>query len=292
MNDLPAPRCSDVSRAVEEPLVGTATTTERWLLVETPGAWPRDVATAGALPERAHEALSAWLAATPRSRLLFLRRAGRSAREPLAFTVRSDESVREVRRIVVETHEDLADVDLDAGGEAVDRQLVLVCGHGSRDQCCAVRGTSVFGVLATTCDEEDLWISSHQGGHRFAANVLVLPAGIQLGRLDPDDALPVVERALGGRIPLAHYRGRTFHEPAVQAAEHAVREVTALDAVNDLRLAAVDGSIVRFRDRNGGLHAAEVEEIEGPVVPASCGARPEAHAVWRARVVSAVGRSS
>jgi hypothetical protein len=53
----------------------------------------------------------------------------------------------------------------------------------------------------------------------------------------------------------------------VQAAEHAVREVTVLDAVDDLRLAAVDGSLVRFRDRSGGLHAAEVEQTEGPVVP-------------------------
>ena len=53
-----------------------------------------------------------------------------------------------------------------------------------------LRGTAVFRALAGHVPEDDLWLSSHQGGHRFAANVLVLPSGMQLGRLDPKTPFP------------------------------------------------------------------------------------------------------
>ena len=203
------------------------------------------------------------------------------------FVVRADETAPEVRRIELARHEDLADTDLDAAGEdGAPRSLVLVCGHGSRDGCCALRGTAVYRALAGHVPEDDLWLSSHQGGHRFAANVLVLPSGMQLGRLDPENAVSVTQRALAGRIELDHYRGRTCYDARVQAAEHAVRRALGLDDVADLRLAAVDGSVVRFHGRDGSEHAATVEEIAGPVVPASCGAEPEAQRALRARLVS------
>lgn len=278
--------CSDASRAAGEPLAGTATTTERWLLVEMPGTWPRDVAATGSLPEDAHESVAAWLARTPNSRVLFLRRPGRSVGKPLVFAVRSQESAAETRWIDVERHEDLAHVDPDADGELVATQLVLVCGHGTRDACCALRGTAVFGALANSLGDEELWISSHQGGHRFAGNVLVLPAGMQLGRVDSEDARVVVARALAGRVELAHYRGRTCYEPPVQAAEHAVRKHAGLDGFDDLRLLGVDGPVVRFLARDGSPYAAFVEATVGPVVPASCGAAPEPQRVFSARVVS------
>lgn len=285
MSARPGARCSDVSRAVREPLAATAATTERWVLVEVPGSWPRDVSIEGPLPERAHVALQRWLAGTPRSRLLFLRRPGRSRAQPVVFAVRAQEGALEVRRIGVQLHEDLADVDLDADGERVDTRLVLVCGHGSRDQCCSLRGTPVFGALTPGFGDDELWISSHQGGHRFAGNVLILSSALQLGRIDPDNARSVTEGVLGGRIALAHYRGRTYYEPRVQAAEHAIRQATGLDGVDDLRLMAVEDPLVRFRDRDGNEHVATVEAAEGPVVPASCGAPPEPQTVFRALVV-------
>jgi hypothetical protein len=278
-------RCSDVSRAAGELIAGTATTAARWLLVEVPGSWPRDVADAGALPEAAHDAVASWLARTPRSRLHFIRRPGRAGRRPLAFVVHADEATTEVRRLELESHDALATVDLDSDGEAVDAQLVLVCGHGSRDRCCALRGTAVFGALSPGPGDEELWISSHQGGHRFAGNVLVLPGGIQLGRVDPDEAPALVARALAGRIELDRYRGRTCYERRVQVAEHALRAELALDGLSDLRLEADECATVRFRTADGTVHAVVVEEIDGPTVPASCGAAPEPQKTFSARIV-------
>lgn len=268
--------CSELSEAAGEQLAATATTAERWLLLEVPGTWPRDVGEAWALPPEARVSVFAWLDGASRSRLHFIRRPGRAGRDfLLAFVVGAPEGGGEVRRLELRTHADLAELDLDRAGTPLDSSLVLVCGHGTRDRCCALRGTAVFGALADRLGDEELWFSSHQGGHRFAANVLVLPAGIQLGRVRPEVAPFVVARALAGRIELDHYRGRTCYEPAVQAAELAVRREAGLDGVCDLQVLDVVDGVVRFGARCGTEYAVAVEETVGPPVPASCGAEPE-----------------
>lgn len=278
-------RCSDLSEAAGESLAASATTAEQWLVLEVPGTWPRDVSVEGVLPPSAHEAVSAWLEETPRSRLQFVRRPGRSARGPLAFLVRAPEEGGEVRRIELDSHHDLAGIDFATAGDPVAGSLVLVCGHGSRDQCCALKGTAVFTALGDRLGDEEAWISSHQGGHRFAANLLVLPAGLQFGRVTPDEAPLLAARALGGKIDLDRYRGRTCYEATVQAAERAVREEAVLDGVSDLRLVEASGDEVRFRAWDGAEYSATVEEVEGPSVPASCGADPEPQRSFVARLL-------
>jgi hypothetical protein len=278
-------RCADLSLAAGEPLGATAVTATRWLLVEVAGSWPRDVADEGPLPVEAAEVVSEWLRTTPSSRLHFLRRPGRTGDRLLAYAVRSDESVTDVRRIELGSLADLATLDVDSAGDVVDGALVLVCGHGSRDRCCALRGTAVFAALAERLGDEELWISSHQGGHRFAANVLVLPAGIQLGRVDTDQAPFLVARALAGRIDLDHCRGRTCYEPTVQAAELAVRRETGLDGIADLTLEERASDVVTFETGAGERLTARVEEIDGPSVPPSCGAEPAPQRSLRARLV-------
>src|SRR5262249_19343328 len=136
-------------------------------------------------------------ARTPSSRLHFIRRPGRSRdAETLAFVVRAGETERGVRCLDLRVLEELGDVDELSGTDVGEMPLVLVCGHGTRDACCAQRGTAVYSALAASLGAEQLWISSHQGGHRFAANVLVLPLGVQLGRVAPADAHATVERTL------------------------------------------------------------------------------------------------
>ena len=161
---------------------------------------------------------------------------------------------------------------------------MLVCGHGTRDACCALRGTVVYSRLADHLGDDELWISSHQGGHRFATNVLVLPTGIQLGRVPAESAPRIVAKALTGRIELVHYRGRVAYPAPVQAAERAIREEEGLDGLADLQLLDVDGDRVRFRDLDGREHTAIAEHHRGPSVPASCGAAAEPQVVVSARV--------
>jgi hypothetical protein len=219
-------------------------------------------------------------------RLQYVRRPGRAGKRTLAFVVESSEAQGSVRRIELAGPEDLASVDLDADGDHVETPLVLVCGHGSRDRCCALRGTAVFGALADLLAEEQLWISSHLGGHRFAANVLVLPAGLQLGRVGAAEAPKLVERALEGRIQLDRYRGRTCYDGATQAAEHAVRAQAGLRRVGDLGLRTAEDGVVVFRTVDGVDWAVAVDEAAGPSVPASCGDEPASQRVFHARVLT------
>ena len=279
-------RCSDLSELAGEPLGATATHAEHWLLLEMPGTWPRDVGDGPGLPDAARDAVRAWLERTPSSRLLYLRRPGRDpVRKQLAFVVHASEASTEVRRIEVSSPEEVAALDISRAGEITDAQLVLVCAHGTRDACCALRGNAVYGALAPRMKPDELWISSHHGGHRFAANVLVLPAGIHLGRVAPDGAPDVVARALAGRIDLEHYRGRTAYPRAVQAGERAVREAEGLDAVDDLHLVDAAGHRARFRSRDEREHSTVATEVAGPTVPASCGAQAEPLVVVTARIV-------
>lgn len=279
-------RCADLSEAAGESLSGTAVTARSWLLLEVPGTWPRDVTARGVLSTEADAAVSSWLADVPESRLQFVRRPGRGVREALlAFVVRAEEGTAWVRRIELRAHDDLAGLDLSSAGDPTAGPLVLVCGHGSRDRCCALRGTAVYSALVDRLGEEELWISSHQGGHRFAANVLVLPSGIQLGRVAADEAPFLVARALAGRIDLGHYRGRTWYEPPVQAAERVVREEGVLEGIADLELVGTDDGVVRFRARDGSEYAVRVDEVDGPAVPASCGAEPEPQRAFAARLL-------
>jgi hypothetical protein len=277
-------RCADLSLAAGESLAGTATAAERWLVLEVPGRWPRDVADLSALPETAGAAISGWLG-IPGSRLQFVRRLGGTFGRLRAFAIRAETDAGEVRRIELESYEELATLDLETAGDPVDHSLVLVCGHGSRDPCCATRGTEVYRALEERLGSDELWISSHQGGHRFAANVLVLPSGLQFGRVSPGDAPFLVARALAGRIDLGRYRGRTCFPQEVQAVESAVRAKTGIDGISELRLESAAAGVVRFRAWTGKEYVATVRETAGPTVPASCGATPEPQRAFAVELV-------
>ena len=279
-------RCCEASEAAGEPIAATASYARNWLVLEVPGTWPRDVSDEAGLPAAAREAVRAWLARTPASRALFARQPGRT--EPgrhRVFVVRADDDAAEVRRFELAELDELVSLDLEGAGQPTNGSLVLVCGHGTRDPCCALRGTAVYGALAAALDVDDVWISSHQGGHRFAANVLILPQAVQLGRVSVDGAARVVGEALDGRVPSSGYRGRTAYPPEAQAAELAIRAASGLDRIADLRLTGVEGGRVSFRERDGTEHVAAVERAPGPAVPASCGAEPEPQTVLAARVL-------
>lgn len=157
--------------------------------------------------------------------------------------------------------------------------IFLVCAHGRRDACCARLGLPLFEGLKDRLAPTDLWQASHLGGHRFAPNVVVLPYGIQLGRIPLERAAAVVDLVTAGRIPLDLYRGRTLYEPRVQAAEITVRSITGADGIGDLSLVAHDDDLVTFATPAGDL-TVRVEKRQGPLVPASCGVEPEPTVTW------------
>jgi len=114
-------------------------------------------------------------------------------------------------------------------------RMYLVCTNGARDPCCARLGAGVAAALERARPGR-AYECSHLGGHRFAANLLVLPDGLSFGRLDVRSAPALVEELEAGRLPLEHFRGRTSYAPDQQAAEILVRRELGLSGLDDLRL--------------------------------------------------------
>ena len=256
-----AETCTASSLAAGEELAGTATLARRWLLVEAPGAWARDVDETE-LPAATRAAVDGF-----DGRVQLIRRPERRDGRRIAFVAESEEGYGTLRRLDSPASSE--------AGEPVAEPLFLVCCHGRRDACCARLGTPVYDVLRSHVGAGALWQTSHVGGHRFAANILVLPAGILLGRVLPADAGRVVAEVTAGRIPLEHYRGRTVHAPEAQAADAAVRRRLGLEGLGDVRLLSVDGGQVRLATPDGELDVT-VEPHAGPPLCESCGKDPAA----------------
>jgi hypothetical protein len=125
--------------------------------------------------------------------------------------------------------------------QSSDGRRYLVCTNGARDQCCAIRGPAVAQAIERERPGQ-VYECSHLGGHRFAANVLVLPDGLCFGRLDARTAPALVRELEAGRLPLDHLRGRTSYEPEQQVAEILVRRELGLTGLGDVRLLGVSGS--------------------------------------------------
>jgi hypothetical protein len=257
-----AATCSASSLAAGEPLAGSATRADRWLLVEVRGAWGRDVDDTE-LPASVRR-----LTADADGRVQLIRRPDRRSGPALAFAVETSEQGGSIRRL--RESEDRFEDD----GE-VEGPLLLVCCHGRRDRCCARHGPPVYDALGGVFAPESPWQSSHLGGHRFAANVLVLPAGVLLGRVSPAEAGWVAAELVAGRIPLDHYRGRTIHTAEMQAADAAVRAAFGLTGLTDVRVSPGSDGRVLVHTPAGDVEAAVVAEA-GPAVIESCGKPPAA----------------
>jgi hypothetical protein len=257
--------CASLSRALGEPLLGTASRVRGWVLLEQPGPWGRDAVLesrldrglAVALDRRAREA---------RARLLLIRRPGRGdGGSGRCFVAHSGRRVRWVEGRVLDDPAELLDLDLGkvvAGerpgfGEPVARPLYLVCTNGRHDRCCATYGRPLALALAVTAVGERVWECSHVGGDRFAGNLVCLPGGHYFGRVGAEEGPAVAGRYERGLLDLDHYRGRSSDPWAVQAAEWFARRHSGRLGVDELVL---DGhrpldrevSAVRFRAAGGG----------------------------------------
>jgi len=270
--------CSAASRAAAEPLAATATEAVRWLLLEVRGPWGRDAIADTPLPADVRTALAAF-----DGRVVLVRRPDRRGGVTLIGATVAEQGGK-ATVLELESVDELPEADLEHGVPLAE-PVFLVCTHGRRDACCARLGRPLYDALAPQLSQRQLWQSSHLGGHRFAPNVLVLPAGVLLGRVPPERAAEVVELLAGGRIPLDLYRGRTVHAPSAQAAEILVRTVTGCDAVAGLQLLAHEGDRVTFSTPAGEL-TARVERRPGPSLPASCGGDPEPTVRWVASLES------
>ena len=221
--------CSDASRARDEPLDATASRVRRWLVVEHRGAWGPQSVPSSRMSQTVARGL-AQSAADVGARLLLVRRphgvpatvGGRRV-----FAVDSAPGAERVREQLVTDDTALARIGWDdEQWEAYDGPLHLVCTHGRHDRCCALRGRPVAKALSRV-HPESTWESSHVGGDRFAPNLVVLPEGLYLGRVEAEEVVQVVADLAAGRLPPGKVRGRSSLPLPTQAAQAMAREELA-----------------------------------------------------------------
>ena len=136
--------------------------------------------------------------------------------------------------------------------------LVLCCTHGKKDKCCAKFGHATFKSLVQAEGEGsynfDVWQSSHLGGCRLAASVMVFPANRKYGRIAPDEVMPFLEAESENRVYLPCYRGNPMLEPAGQCAE-----IAALQWLSDQELVAHVRVGPALHDASGKTVVADVQ---------------------------------
>ena len=235
-------RCSVQALLRGDSAVATAPPARRWLLVEQPGPWGRDAL----LESRFDRRVASRLAARARElgmRIQLVRRAGdrlsdSGQRWAVADTTPGVETVRWSTR---RSDAELLQLPWDGSvGTPTSAPTYLVCTHGAHDVCCAVRGRPLARALPVDGEPADVWETSHLGGDRFAANVVVLPWGLVYGQVPPDGG-GLVTASAAGQVVLPLLRGRAGLVPAAQAAQHAARQELGLLGVQDLPPRRVTG---------------------------------------------------
>ena len=275
-------------------MMGTAFPAPKLLLVEQPGPWG-----AGGLRESRFDAATAHAlearAAAAGIRVQAIRRPGRTpAGAPRRWALADTREGREsLRWGTFDADAALLELALDGSvGEIDVEPIYLVCAHSKHDTCCALRGRPVAAALAQQRPGR-VWECSHVGGDRFAANVLVLPAGLLYGRVLPFAAAEFVEAAEAGEVVAALLRGRVGLPPVAQAAlafayEHlALRSRTALSVVATSPI--VDGAaIVRIAGPHGDVSVTvQVERVAADGLTCA-NPRPNAYLRYRPLGISEI----
>jgi hypothetical protein len=220
-----------------EPSAASAPEASRaWLLVEHPGPWPAE-ATEAELPDPL-AGLVAFADALD-IRVQLIRRPGRRPASDVrsvftGWTAGGEPWLRHGQLPARPLPSDLGPAGLDlreldlkelaagiipAFGAPVTEPVYLVCAHARRDACCARFGAPLAQALATRHPGQ-VWETTHVGGHRFAANLVILPHGRYYGPVGVAQAAAAIDAYAGGTISPWRYRGRAGQPKLEQQAEY------------------------------------------------------------------------
>jgi hypothetical protein len=276
------PPCASVSRAYQEPLLGTASRVRSWLLIEHDAIWGRDAIAENVLEDHVMQKLRPRLH-RHKIRLILIRRPRkRNDTHRHCYLVHSGPEKQWIQELDVEQPGALLDIEFaevqkgfpPSVGSTRGGPLYLVCTHSQHDPCCGTYGRPIADRLARVRAKQT-WESSHVGGDRFAANVVCLPHGLYFGRVPADRSVSLVSLYESKRINLDHYRGRSCYDPIVQAADILLRRRERLDHIDDLVFEAredlsVSEATVAFRDRGGHVLTIQLAARRAPPRHITC----------------------
>ncbi|MGJ3238644.1 MAG: sucrase ferredoxin [Anaerolineae bacterium] len=228
---------ADLARVNNEPLYGTANSARIWFLLEYNGVYTRKVWDDARIPDEVKAKLDAY----PDSHKLLIRQPEQvNAHDRITsfFVVDARTHTPVSYSLELSSYTDLLDIDLDAvlAGTVVAPStdpLYVICTNGKRDICCAKYGIALYNAMVLRGGQQ-VWQSSHIGGHRFAGTLYCFPDAICYGYLDADDAEAVIYSYEHNRILLDKLRGHGIYDKPIQVAEYFL-----LRALENNRLNAV-----------------------------------------------------
>lgn len=195
--------CADHSREIQEDVIGSATNHQTYILVECPTPWVSEAFNSKWVPDN----LRILVADVKRAKLSihFLLIANDETHREEQTTLLIYQQEKGSSNGYRKQEFELPNIEQVAGvvrkwltGVSVDDEIasnttrdILVCTHGSHDQCCAKYGNPFYFHAQNTIFDLQLnhlriWRSSHFGGHRFAPTAIDFPQGRYYGVLDQD----------------------------------------------------------------------------------------------------------
>lgn len=267
-----------------EPLPGTAKTGTLFIALEHALGWSHDIMDGGVFGPDLTAELADYLK-TYGASLQLIRKPGREGQQRDRRVVFiADVRAGTARKHVIDHPRELLDINpLDGSGEPVEHPVILVCTHGKRDRCCALKSRPLAAHLEEQFPGDMVWESSHTKGHRFAPSIIALPWGYSFGRLNELAATDMVRFFAQGQLFLAGNRGRSCYSRPEQVAELAVANTLA-EAGERVELGSLRISGGEVMHIDGRRWQVDIEEREVDGVISSCGDAPK-----RGKAVVAVG---
>ncbi len=274
-NPDPLPRpsdffCSNSSQEVNESLLGTAPHVNTWFLLEHKGKWGHKAFAESDISDSVKNHFSHYLDSDPLSRLLLIKQNELYHESGSTFFVAlANQPQPTLYKFHFKRYEDLIDFDLlslSSGNPQYTTQLsfdplFLICTNGIRDQCCAKFGLPAYSNLTKKFGPH-VWKSSHQGGHRFAPNMLCLPQGLCYGRASSANAALIARKYRRAEIHLPNLRGRASYPQHVQAAEGLLRA-----KIGDFSISSLSFSgIIKHSDHEWTVNFASSDGLSSHLV--------------------------
>jgi len=294
--------CSYLAGLLGDQLVGTANETAAWILLEHAGPWGKNALRDSDLERDLLAEIERRMSATGARVQLIAPPPGRRpqwtylAADPIPPSAGAPWLVRlpgadpaEVLRIDFAA---LVAGTVPDGAVTVPEPLYLVCANDMSDPCCGRTGPPTFAAVSELVGDRSRR-TTHLGGHKYAANMMVFPPGLCYGRLAPGLVADVVRSAEDGQVHLGQYRGRPAYPLVDQAAEHFLRLALGLTRIADVRLVApgdTAGRPTRFAVTDGRAFDVQVsaEKRDPPRLQSCSDGSPTVPVVWTCEKVEPV----
>jgi hypothetical protein len=203
--------CSDHAREVGEDIIGSATNYQTYILVECPQPWTYNAFNSKWVPSNLQKLVEEVSRAKLPVRFLLI---ANDLSHKVDYTTlliyqkqeglssgfqKHEFKLPHIEQVAAVVKQCLWGKMPDAETETNITRDILVCTHGSHDQCCARYGNPFYFYAAANIadlalDNVRIWKSSHLGGHRFAPTAIDFPNGRYYGFLDQESFRSILTR--------------------------------------------------------------------------------------------------